>query len=89
MPYLAGPATTLAVMVATQQEVFNVWVLAAKIGVLALVILSTVLILLSSTLIQRVLGKTGSAVIGRIMGILLAALAAESVIRGVSEAFKI
>lgn len=89
MPYLAGPATTLAVMVATQQEVFDPWLLAAKIGVLALVMIITVLILLSSGRIQKILGRTGSEVIGRVMGILLAALAAESVIRGVSEAFKL
>ncbi|MCX6126691.1 MAG: MarC family protein [Proteobacteria bacterium] len=89
MPYLAGPATTLAVMVATQQETFDPWVLFAKIVVLALVMVSTVLILLSSGRIQKILGRTGSAVIGRVMGILLAALAAESVIRGISEAFKL
>jgi multiple antibiotic resistance protein len=89
MPYLAGPATTLAVMVATQQETFDPGVLAAKIGVLALVMVSTVVILLGSGRIQKILGHTGSAVIGRVMGILLAALAAESVVRGVTEAFKL
>jgi multiple antibiotic resistance protein len=89
MPYLAGPATTLAVMVATQQETFDPGVLAAKIGVLALVMVSTVVSLLSSGRIQKILGHTGSAVIGRVMGILLAALAAESVVRGVTEAFRL
>lgn len=87
MPYLAGPATTLAVMVATQQEVFDPGVLAAKILVLALVMGSSVLILLSSTSIHKILGRTGSEIMGRVMGILLAALAAESVVRGIIEAF--
>ncbi len=89
MPYLAGPATTLAVMVATQQEEFDLGTLAAKISVLILVLLCSVAILLSSTRIHKILGRTGSEVVGRVMGILLAALAAESVVRGVSEAFKI
>ncbi len=89
MPYLAGPATTLAVMVATQQEVFDPVLLTAKIAVLALVMAVTAVILLSAAKIQKILGNTGSQVIGRVMGILLAALAAESVIRGVVEAFKL
>lgn len=89
IPYLAGPATTLAVMVATQQQTFDPKVLAAKIGVLAIVMLVTTLVLLSANRIQKILGRTGSQIVGRVMGILLAALAAESVLRGVTEAFKL
>ncbi|MCX6116599.1 MAG: MarC family protein [Proteobacteria bacterium] len=89
MPYLAGPATTLAVMVATQQEQFDPVKLSAKIFILVLVLAVSVLILLSSTRIHKWLGRTGSEVIGRVMGILLAALAAESVVRGIGEAFNI
>jgi multiple antibiotic resistance protein len=85
MPYMAGPATTLAVMVATQQEVFHIEVLMAKILVLALVMGVSLLILLSATRIDRLIGRTGSQILGRVMGILLAALAAESVVRGIYE----
>ena len=87
LPYIAGPGTMLAVMVATQQQEFDPMVLAAKIGVLALALVTTLVILLSSAPIHKFLGRTGSEVIGRVMGIILAALAAESVVRGVLEAF--
>lgn len=87
LPYMAGPATMLAVMVATRQDKFDGAVLAAKVGVLFLTMLVTFIILINAVKINKWIGRTGSEVIGRVMGIFLAALAAESVVQGVLEVF--
>ena len=77
----------LAIMVDNPIRVDNLWLnFGVKISSLILVLLVTLFVLLSTTRLNRVLGRTGSEVIGRVMGILLAALAAESVVRGVLEA---
>ena len=87
LPYMAGPATMLAVMVATRQNEFDAVLLSAKVGVLFLTMFVTFVILINAVKINRWIGRTGSEVIGRVMGIFLAALAAESVVQGILEVF--
>jgi multiple antibiotic resistance protein len=86
LPYIAGPGAILAVMVVMRgaPDVSN---FVLKCVTLAVVMVATVGVLLSTSRLHRILGKTGGEVIARVMGILLAALAAESVVRGVLEAF--
>jgi multiple antibiotic resistance protein len=87
LPYIAGPGAMLAIMVENQSVTDAATHFSMKIMTLVLVMLVTLVVLLSTTRLNRMLGRTGSEVIGRVMGILLAALAAESVVRGVLEAF--
>ncbi len=87
LPYIAGPGAMLASMVGKPGVENSAVNFGIKIVSLLLVLLVTLLVLLSTTKLNRILGRTGSEVIGRVMGILLAALAAESVVRGVLEAF--
>jgi multiple antibiotic resistance protein len=49
--------------------------------------LASLLTLRSAGIVARVLGKTGINVIGRVMGLILAAVATQFVIDGVHEAF--
>lgn len=86
LPYIAGPGAILAVMVVMRgaPDVSN---FVLKCVTLAVVMVATLGVLFSTSRLHRVLGKTGGEVIARVMGILLAALAAESVVRGVLEAF--
>lgn len=86
LPYIAGPGAMLATMVQTQGFMESPTMFVSKIGALLLVMVITMLTLVSSVRVIKILGNTGSEVIGRVMGILLAALAAESVVRGVLEA---
>ena len=86
LPYIAGPGAMLAIMVESRNMTESPLHFGLKIASLMVVMLITLLALLSTTRLNKVLGRTGGEVIGRVMGILLAALAAESVVRGVLEA---
>jgi len=54
-------------------------------AVLIVVLVITLLVLLLAAPIYRVLGSTGSNLLVRVMGLLLAALAAEQVVAGVEQ----
>ena len=54
-------------------------------AVLIVVLVITLVTLLLANPIHRVLGSTGSNVLVRVMGLLLAALAAEQVVAGVEQ----
>jgi multiple antibiotic resistance protein len=86
LPYIAGPGAMLAVMVEMRNLTESFSQFSVKISTLLLVMLVTLVTLLFTTKLNKILGRTGGAVIGRVMGILLAALAAESVIQGLFEA---
>jgi multiple antibiotic resistance protein len=81
-PLIAGPGalTTVLLMVGNRGD--NPVVLAAELGVLALVLGLTMLALLFATPILRVLGETGANVVSRLLGVILAALAVQYMLDG-------
>ncbi|MGV8853380.1 MAG: MarC family protein [Devosia sp.] len=84
MPLLAGPGAISAVILLTTGTHTNVefWaVLAAVVVILGLAWLT----LLLAIPIQRLLGVTGLAVVSRVVGILLAALAVQFVFDGIKS----
>jgi multiple antibiotic resistance protein len=86
LPLLSGPGAIAAVMLlsgraATLQARLSVEVAVLLVGV------SAWLILRSGTVIAKLLGKTGLNMIGRLMGLVLAAIAVQFVIDGAHEAF--
>jgi multiple antibiotic resistance protein len=86
LPLLSGPGAIATVMVlAGKSRTFD-----ERLGVhVAIVAVSVVtfLILRSAAVFARALGKTGINVIGRIMGLILAAVSIQFVIDGLREAF--
>jgi multiple antibiotic resistance protein len=58
-------------------------------GIVAIVSLLTFLTLRSAALVARVLGQTGVNIIGRVMGLILAAVAMQFVIDGLHGAFPV
>ncbi len=86
VPLLSGPGSIAAVMVLVGRA--PDW--SHRAGVVAAVVMVSViafLVLGSASFFSRLLGQTGINVIGRIMGLILAAIAIQFVLEGVSEAF--
>lgn len=84
IPLLSGPGAIASVMVLVARSK----TMPARVGVfiaIAAVSLLSFLVLRSSVYFARVLGKTGINLIGRIMGLILAATAAQFLIDGIRE----
>ena len=84
-PIVAGPgAITAAVVQATEAD-NGVLKTGLLLVALALVMLLTLLAFLVAGTIERFLGATGMNVVGRILGILLAAVSAEMILAGLKQ----
>jgi multiple antibiotic resistance protein len=89
IPLIAGPgAMTTMVLLHSQAAGHLLSVLAIQLA-LVLAIVVTLAALLMAGHVQRLLGVTGSNVIGRVLGVLLAALAAQLTLDGVRESLGI
>jgi multiple antibiotic resistance protein len=86
LPLLAGPGAIATVMVLSTKA-GDLPHRAAVILCVILVSFATFLVLRSAALVARVLGQTGINVIGRVMGLILAATATQFVLDGAREAF--
>lgn len=84
IPLMAGPGSIATAMVLVARGHSAIYE-AAVIGAIALTCLATCLMLWAAGPITRVLGKSGIAILGRIMGLLLAAVAIQFVADGVLE----
>jgi multiple antibiotic resistance protein len=86
LPLLSGPGAIAAVMVLVgKARGFPERM--TLLGVVVAVSFLTFLILRSAAMMLRVLGKTGVNVIGRVMGLILSAVAMQFVLDGLHEAF--
>jgi multiple antibiotic resistance protein len=88
IPMIAGPGSIASIMLLTSQA--NGWgerslVLAA----LALVLLATLAALLAAGPLMRLLGQKLEAMITRLLGVILAALAAQYVVDGIKASFSV
>lgn len=86
MPLLAGPGSiaTVMVLVAQADHAWQMALLAASIVVTAEL---SYLMLRAAGLVNRYLGASGRAILERVMGLLLVAIAVQFLIGGVRDAF--
>ena len=86
-PFIAGPGAILAAVLLTDHTLYSasqqVGTTLVMLGVLAI----QYVLLLASGTVNRVLGETGTNVISRIMGLILAALYIETILIGIRTAF--
>lgn len=82
MPFIAGPATIMAVVLLTDNNVYTVWQQLETAVVLLVVLALAYACMIGADFVQRVLGLTGANVVSRIMGLILAALAIQAIIAG-------
>ena len=85
MPFIAGPATLMAVVVLVDSTVYGVWQQINTTILLLIVPAITYGCCVSADLLQLLLGLTGANVISRIMGLILAALAVQSMVAAIRD----
>lgn len=89
LPYIAGPGVIMAVVLQTDNDLYSPF----EQGVITLVLLGILLItwftLRSASYFQKLLGKTGVDVITRVMGLILAALAVQTMLSGITGHFRL
>ena len=85
IPLIAGPGamTTMVLFQSTGQG--DLWRIAATEAALVVVLGITLAALLAAHRIAELLGKTGANVVGRVLGVLLAALAAQIALDGLRQ----
>lgn len=82
-PLIAGPGAIASMILLVGKSGPGFGGKAAVLGLMLLMMLATYLFLLASPPIERMLGRTGTIVITRLLGMLLAALSVQFVIDGV------
>jgi len=86
MPMIAGPGSIASVMLLVSQNT-GIEPALTILAALALVLLLTLIALITAGPLMKLLGQKTEAVITRLLGVLLAALAAQFVIDGLRESF--
>ncbi len=87
IPLIAGPGAMTSMVVLHSHAGGDPWRILAIEAAVAVVILLQFIALLGARWVARLLGETGSSVAGRVLGVLLAALAVQIALDGLKQAF--
>lgn len=82
MPSIASPGAMLAIVILTDNHTESVVDQAITAGLLMVVMVLTLILLLAASFVHKFIGNTGASVISRVMGIVLATIAVDSVLGG-------
>ncbi|WP_297482403.1 MarC family protein [uncultured Photobacterium sp.] len=85
IPSIASPGAMMAVVMLTDNHRYSVVDQVITAGVMIAVLLVTLFLLLSATTIQKWIGNIGAAIISRVMGLILAAVAVNNLLQGVKD----
>ena len=86
-PFIAGPGALATVLLTFSTTGDNWQLTLGLLGVIALVLVITLVVLLLTPFIIRVMGVTGAHVVSRLTGVVLAALAVQFILNGLRGAF--
>jgi len=81
IPAIAGPGAMLAVVLLTDKDRYSFGQQLDTVGMLVVILFILWLVLMLANPISRVIGVSGASVLARIMGLLLAAVAADNVLK--------
>ncbi len=85
MPSIASPGAMMAVVMLTDNNRHSIMDQAITAGTMMAVLLITLLLLLGATKIQKWIGNVGAAIISRVMGLILAAVAVNNLLMGIKD----
>ena len=83
VPLMAGPGAITAMVLLAGRLGYTPLALGALIAILAVMMLASYLVFLSAVKLERLMGPQGEALLGRLLGVLLAALAVQYVADGI------
>ena len=85
VPSLASPGAMMAIVLLTDNHRFSIPEQAVTAGVMLSVVVVAFLLMLAAGPILKVIGTSGAAIVSRVMGMILAAVAVDNVIAAVIE----
>ncbi|QDC09293.1 MarC family protein [Oceanicola sp. D3] len=85
IPSIASPGAMLAVVVLTDNDRFSIPHQAQTAGILLLILGITLAFLYLASPILKMIGPAGASIISRVMGMILAAVAVDAVLRGLVQ----
>lgn len=89
VPSIASPGAMLAAVMLTENARFNLWEQVQISAMMLSVLLVVLVLMLAAGRIHRLIGGSGASIISRIMGLILASVAVESVLAGIKEYFSL
>lgn len=89
IPSIASPGAMLGVVLLNDSEKLRFWSSVIDVAVIFVVLGVTLVFMYAAKPILRVIGDSGASVLSRIMGLILAAVAVDSVLTAVAQFFKI
>ncbi|WP_286240040.1 MarC family protein [Neptuniibacter halophilus] len=89
VPAIAGPGAMMAVVLLTDNHRFDLIHQVTTTGILIAILLIQLLLLLLAPRIGKLIGESGASLISRVMGIILAAVAMNSVLLGLKQYFQL
>lgn len=89
IPSIASPGAIMAVVLLTDNNVYGLQQQAVTTALVALVVLITMVILLTASVVQKRIGEYGITVISKVMGLILASYAVQSILTGLKDFFMI
>ncbi|BAC95886.1 multiple antibiotic transporter [Vibrio vulnificus YJ016] len=85
IPSIASPGAMMAVVMLTDNHRYSFADQAITAGVMLMVLLITLALLLGANTIQKWIGNVGAAIISRVMGLILAAVALNNLLQGIKD----
>lgn len=85
IPSIASPGAMMAIVLLTDNHRNSIIDQSLTAGVMVLVLLSTLALLLGATGIHKLIGNVGAAIISRVMGLILAAVAVNNLLMGIRD----
>ncbi|MDN3678940.1 MarC family protein [Vibrio tapetis subsp. quintayensis] len=85
IPSIASPGAMMAIVMLTDNNRYALVEQSITAAVMLAVLLITLLLLLGATHIQKVIGNVGAAIISRVMGLILAAVAVNNLLLGIKD----
>lgn len=89
IPSIAGPGAIMAIVLLTDNHRFNIIYQVYMAFIMLFVLIVTLLLLLIASYIQRLIGDSGASVISRIMGLIMGAVAINSILVGIKVFFSL